>query len=128
MSQTTLSQKLSVDSLLSMTPLVGDRDIVSEAARALFASTLRSQPSVNEIFFPDHRPDLKEASVDPDWFDFDTFAVLYVCQCLAKARDEFDIFAMIDEAKPDNAIEMACASGDWKKVGMVIYRSSTPYI
>lgn len=102
---------------MSMTPLVGDRDIVSEAARALFASVLRSQPSVRDVFFSEHRADPREHMVDSDWFDFDAFAAMYVCQCLSKVKDEFDIHGLVDEVKVDEEMEMVCSSGDWKKVG-----------
>ena len=74
------AKELTLEGLLAMTPVVHGVDVVRNAARDLFLSCVKSQHNVHDVFFPDHVPHALEDKVDYDWFEFDKFACLYVCQ------------------------------------------------
>ena len=77
------AKELTLEGLLAMTPIVHGVDVVRNAARDLFLSCVKSQHNVHDIFFSDHVPHALEDKVDPDWFEFDKFSCLYVCQVSA---------------------------------------------
>ncbi len=73
-------RELTLEGLLSMTPVVHGVDVVRQAARDLFLSCVKSQRNVRDVFFPQHMPHALEKKVDSNWFEFDKYACLYVCQ------------------------------------------------
>ena len=75
-----VAKELTLEGLLAMTPIVHGVDVVRNAARDLFLSCVKSQHNVHDVFFSDHVPHALEDKVDHDWFEFDKFACLYVCQ------------------------------------------------
>ena len=92
-----IPKELTLEGLLAMTPVVHGVDVVRNAARDLFLSCVKSQHNVHDIFFSDHVPHALEDKVDPDWFEFDKFACLYVCQVSAPSlsyqRSEYLLYA-----------------------------------
>ncbi len=75
-----LPRELTLQGLLEMTPVVHGQDVVRNAARELFFSCVKNAPNVRDVFFPRETPHALASRVDPDSFDFETFACLYVCQ------------------------------------------------
>ena len=75
-----VAKELTLEGLLAMTPIVHGVDVVRNAARDLFLSCVKSQHNIHDVFFSDHVPHALEDKVDHDWFEFDKFACLYVCQ------------------------------------------------
>ena len=107
---------LTIDSLLRMTPIFQGRDTVKVATRHLLLTKLKSQQTVRR-FFPSHMPSAFERLVDNDWFDFETYAVLYVCQALSRCDDPYDLSALIDKHKVDRHLKEISDCPEWKKVG-----------
>ena len=108
---------LSTSRLLAMTPFFQDSDIVRIAARHLFLSKVKSQSCVKDVFFRNHTKDAYEYLVDDNWFDFETYSVLYVCQGIAKCRDPYNLHSIIDGDKCDDHLLEIANSPDWKKLG-----------
>ena len=108
---------LNLNSLFAMNPLINGVDLVGRASRQLFLSHVKNQPSVHDIFFPEHEKDRNESKIDPGWFDFDRFATVYTCHALTKCKDIYRIHTMLDEEKTDELTADYFASPDWKKIG-----------
>lgn len=108
---------LTVDSLMAMTPLFQEEDVVRIAARHLFLSKVKSQPGVKSVFFSDHKKDPYEYLVDNNWFDFETFSILFVCQAISKCHDPYNLHALINAKKCDHHLNDIAESPEWKKVG-----------
>lgn len=115
------SSELTVETLLSMTPLVGGVDVVSKAARALFLSHVKSQPCVHDVFFPNHQKDELQNKIEKNWFDFDKFACLYVSHAITQIKDPFKIYSMLNEQKIDDKLAELYSSPYWKKIGFALY-------
>ncbi|ELU14379.1 hypothetical protein CAPTEDRAFT_224865 [Capitella teleta] len=112
---------LDVEILLRMTPEINGQDLPQLAARHLLVSVLKSQPSVHEVFFPKEKAHSCAASVDPDWFDFDSFSVLFVCQAIAELNDGHGIRDMIDVDRVYADLQEFYQSTQWKKLGFALY-------
>ena len=110
------SDALTVESLMRMTPMFQGRDTVKIATRHLLLTKLKSQPSVRR-FFPQHRTDAFERLVRNDWFDFETYAVLYVCQTLSRCNDPYNLSRLVDKQKVDKHMKEISECPEWKKVG-----------
>ena len=106
-----------VETLAAMTPIVNGCDVIRLAARHLLFSHVKSQPCVREIFFPGHVAVDAETKIDPNWFDFDTFACLVVCQTLCEAEDPFGISRTLRRGAIHNALEEIYASPQWRRMG-----------
>ncbi|KAI0214551.1 hypothetical protein LSAT2_000337 [Lamellibrachia satsuma] len=112
---------LTVETLSAMTPIVNGCDIIRLAARHLLLSHVKSQQCVRATFFSSHTPVEAEAHIDPDWFDFDTFGCLVMCQALAAAEDPFGISRMLHREKIDAKLEDIYASPQWRRMGFALY-------
>lgn len=110
---------MTLDRLLTMTPLINGVDLVGRTARQLFLSHLKSQPSVMETFFPNHERDPREAQIDADWFDFDEFATLFICYAITKCRDPYKIYKMLDQERTQELMMEYFNSPYWKKIGKI---------
>lgn len=108
---------LTLESLLAMSPIVNGVDLVSRACRQLFLSKVKSQTNVRDTFFPNHEPDRYEAGIDPQWFDFEEFANVFVCHSIYLNKDVYSIHKMINGEKVEEYLLDFYLSPDWKKVG-----------
>ena len=106
-----------VETLAAMTPIVNGCDVIRLAARHLLFSHVKSQPCVRETFFPGHVAVDAETKIDPNWFDFDTFACLVVCKTLCEAEDPFGISRTLRRGAIHNALEEIYASPQWRRMG-----------
>ncbi|KAK2179136.1 hypothetical protein NP493_510g00001 [Ridgeia piscesae] len=104
-----------------MTPIVNGCDVIRLAARHLLFSHVKSQPCVRETFFPGHVAVDAETKIDPNWFDFDTFACLVVCNTLCEAEDPFGISRTLRRGAIHNALEEIYASPQWRRMGFALY-------
>ena len=117
---------LTLDALLAMTPILNGQDLVRLAARHLFLCHVKYQPSVRDIFFPDHCNDATYGDVidSISRFNFDQYAILYVCQAICKLGDEYKIHTLLNEDVIDNKLKALYASPEWKKIGEICLGSN----
>lgn len=115
-----VDDSLTIEPLLAMSPVVLGQDIVRIASRHLLLAHCKSQVSVREALFDQHKADYYESKIDPHWFDFETYATVFVCQALCKNVDEYRIWSMLSGDKVDAAMDEICHSPDWKKIGTAI--------
>ena len=115
---------LTIEPLLAMSPVIHGQDIVCIASRHLLLSHCKSQSCVKETFFDNHQADYYEGKIDPNWFDFETFATVYACQGLCKHKDDFRVHSLLSEEKVDAAMDEIYNSPDWKKIGRYMYQIS----
>lgn len=112
---------LTLDALLDMSPVLNGQDVVRLAARHLLLGQLKAQPSVREVFFPGHDRDpvygdrLDAAAAE--WFNFDDYAATFVCQAIVRAKDDFEIHSLLNEAVIDEKLQALHKGPDWKKLG-----------
>jgi hypothetical protein len=138
---TSYNAAMTVDALMSMTPIINGQDVVRLAARHVFLGHVKCQPPVRDVFFagatadqsndddgavsygspcpPGPRPLMSEyeAAAMTSWFDFGRYSILFAAQAICKLRDEFRIHAMLDEQLVDEQLQAIHDSSDWKKIG-----------
>lgn len=115
-------QALTLDALLNMTPILNGQDIVRLAARHLLLGQVKVQPSVHDVFFPGQVSDpvYGDRMEALEWFHFDDFATLFVCQALVSLRDDFEIHSLLNEALICEKLAAVYQGPDWKKIGRII--------
>lgn len=108
----------SLRTLVEMTAQVsGGRDVVTVTARSLLLTHIMCQPSVHDIFFPTCQPNCLADLLDDAGCDFDTIASLLVCLAIARGRDRWGVYALIDETATERLLQDAVTSTRWKKMG-----------
>ena len=115
--QEDLEAPLDVEVLLRMSPEVNGQDLPQLAARHLLVSVMKSQPSVRAAFFADRKAHCCEDLVCPDWFDFEEFAILFVCQAIIELNDSHGIRDMLDVERVFGDLDEIYRSSNWKKLG-----------
>ena len=109
--------QLTLERLQALTPVVNEIDVAAEKARTLFISHLKGQRSVQSIFFPNYKPCRDEVHIDPNWFDFECFASLFVLEAIVNINDPFKINSLIKKSHLHSVLEEVYESAEWKKVG-----------
>ncbi|KAK3087742.1 hypothetical protein FSP39_010020 [Pinctada imbricata] len=118
--------RLTVEVLHALTPYNDDVDEVSEAARALLLNTVKLEPHVREIFFPEEEKDEVVDEVDWRGFPLDRLATALVSQCIATEKDEYKFHQMIDSQALDIVLNEIYNSLQWKKLGFCLYALKYP--
>lgn len=115
-----------------MTPQIHDNDYAQSAAKHLFLVQLRNQPSVKDVFFHsnnrlNHRENrstvtsiLKKIPSFRE-FDFDRFAVLFVCQVICKLRNRFNFHELVDEERVKEELGCFYHHPLWTNLGFELY-------
>lgn len=115
-------QALTLDALLNMTPILNGQDVVRLAARHLLLGQVKVQPSVHEVFFPGQVSDpvYGDRVEANEWFHFDDFATLFVCQGLVRLGDDYGIHSLLNESLINEKLDAVYKGSDWKKTGWVM--------
>ena len=113
----TENNNLSVDGLMTMTPVFEGVDIVGSASRQLLLSRLKSEPHVTQIFFANHKKDDAEEKMDESWFDYEFFSTMLVCQATASGSDDYGIHSILNLPRINEIMANIYHSPEWKKVG-----------
>jgi len=135
------SMALTLDALMSMTPIVNGQDVVRLAARHVFLCQVKGQSCVRDAFFagsvadpvavdgsgtsatsslslgPPPLTSEYEAAAMTSWFDFSRYSILLAAQAISKIKDEYRIHSMLDEQLVDEQLQAIHDSSDWKKIG-----------
>ncbi|ESO09051.1 hypothetical protein HELRODRAFT_168985 [Helobdella robusta] len=133
---TTEDRKLNLKNLLNMSATFNSVDIVRLAVRHMFMGHIKSQPSVRNTFFKKHiLPGATDRCRCVNYsniiltrevegfreFDFDKFAVLYVCQVICHLKKYFNFHEMIDEYLVEEELSCIYSSPIWLKLGLGFY-------
>lgn len=105
-----------------MTPILNGQDVVRLAARHLLLGQVKVQPSVHDVFFPGQVSDpvYGDRIEAFEWFHFDDFATLFVCQALVRLRDDYGIHSLLNESLINEKLDAVYKGPDWKKMGRII--------
>ena len=109
---------LSLKGLMEMTPIHEGVDIVSRAARHMFLSIVKTQKTVHDVFFSTHKKQEQDSfALAKQYFDFERFANLFVCQAICRLQDKHNFHRMLRADVIEEELEEIYMSADWKKVG-----------
>lgn len=115
------SVDLNIDNLMNLNPKFDELDVVNQACRNVFMNIIKHQESVFETFFSNVKMEYCDNEIDPDWFDFDEFSVLFVCQAIANIKDPYGIYEMLDTQLIEERLLEMYMSPNWKKIGFCLY-------